>query len=101
MIEISMQELLDIAERDLRRVGKKFKLAVLPKSDTCNILWEGSDIECAKDYSDFKNSYLYAEDTLRKWLDCQRWLHKVDFSNCWLTISLSGGCAKWIVCKAV
>lgn len=99
MIEISMQELLDIAERDLPRVGKNFRLAIIPKSDTCHILWEGV-IECAKGYSDFKHSYLYAEDTLREWLDCQRWLHKVDFSNCWLAVYLSDTHVKWIVCKA-
>lgn len=99
MIELKMQDFLEIAEKDLLRLGNKFKLATEPKSEFCHILW-GCNIECAKDYSAFKTSYLEFEKALQKWRDAQRWLYKVGFSECWLTLTISEGSVKVVVCKS-
>lgn len=99
MNNITPQEFIAIAYRDLVRLGKKYELDIEPKSELCRVLWE-CPIVCSEDYTAFKNSYLMAEDALRRWLDSQRWLHKVDFSDCWLTFRVADGVAKFIVCKS-
>lgn len=99
MIEITMQEILEIAAKDLLRLGKKHEISIEAKSEFCQVLWE-CRIECAKDYLDFKTSYLEFDKDLQKWLDNQRWLHKVSFSDCWLALTISGGSVKFVVCKS-
>lgn len=99
MNDITSQDFIGIANKDLVRLGKKYELDIEPKSEFCHILWEGPII-CLEDYPTFKTSYLEFEKALRPWLDSQRWLHKVNFSDCWLTLRVFDGSIKFLVCKS-
>lgn len=101
--EPTEQEMVEIARMDLeRRLSKIFDISVDPKSALRIILWERS-LEC-RNWDAFKDSYVAFEKDLRRWLDSQRWLHKVDFSDCWLSFESSDRdytySAKFVVCKS-
>lgn len=82
------EKLFEIAKLDLVRLGKRYNLETTPKSSDYLVVWRSTNIPF-HDYTIFKNAYICAEDGLRRWVDSQRWLHKVDFSDCWLAVGPS------------
>lgn len=76
-----MQEFWDIAKKDLFRLEKKYKIGIIPLAPTYLVLWR-HDLSTWQ-YSDFKYTYLEAEDCL-----C-RWLQSHNKTDCWLTVGRS------------
>lgn len=95
--------MFDLARMDLeRRLSKKFEISTNAKAERRTILWE-RPIDC-QTYQVFKEAYNKFEKDLQPWLDVQRWLHKVDFSDCWLAFEVSERgykcSAKFVIYKA-
>lgn len=86
-----IEKFLDLGQRDLLRLSKKYNIDIESKSPHYLVMWR-HDL-CPFDYTCFKNSYVEAT------FELARFLKSTNTSNCWLAVGPSltpGKAGTWL-----